>query len=155
MVTKICSKCNIQKPLDAFHNKAGGKYGKTKICKLCRKELDKKTYCTSEYRKHHREYEKQWRDSHPKQNKTIHQNWYCNNHDEIIKRNHTVYSKQIKTRAILWNAYESGQIKKPSKCEICAEKTAVLHAHHDDYDKPLDIIWVCPKCHGKLHIKNQ
>jgi hypothetical protein len=38
-------------------------------------------------------------------------------------------------------------VRKP--CEVCgAEKT---HAHHDDYSKPLDVMWLCPKHHRERH----
>lgn len=30
------------------------------------------------------------------------------------------------------------------------------HAHHDDYSRPLDVIWLCPTHHGERHrIKNR
>lgn len=36
-------------------------------------------------------------------------------------------------------------------CEKCAEPKA--HAHHEDYSKPLDVRWLCRKCHGLEHRK--
>lgn len=34
-------------------------------------------------------------------------------------------------------------------CKDCG--TAKAHAHHDDYSKPLDIEWLCHRCHMKAH----
>lgn len=47
-------------------------------------------------------------------------------------------------------ALYSGKIKRPSTCEHCPESEN-LHAHHPDYNKPLEVIWLCPSCHGKEH----
>lgn len=34
-------------------------------------------------------------------------------------------------------------------CEIC--KDINVHAHHDDYFKPLDVRWLCQKHHNEIH----
>ena len=41
---KICTKCNIIKPLDDFHNLKNGIYGKHSNCKQCR-QLYRKELC--------------------------------------------------------------------------------------------------------------
>jgi hypothetical protein len=30
-----------------------------------------------------------------------------------------------------------------------------LHAHHDDYSRPLDVVWLCPSCHRQHHVKSR
>lgn len=42
-----------------------------------------------------------------------------------------------------------GREKEP--CEGCGGPSAQLH--HDDYDRPLDVRWLCPSCHGIEHRK--
>jgi len=46
------------------------------------------------------------------------------------------------------HAISSGRmVRQP--CERCgAEK---VHAHHDDYSKPLEVRWLCSACHGIEH----
>ncbi len=46
-------------------------------------------------------------------------------------------------------AYKTGKIKW-QPCEICKTKID-LQKHHPDYTKPLEIKWLCRKCHTELH----
>lgn len=50
---------------------------------------------------------------------------------------------------VLW-AIKTGILKKPIMCEEC-NKECKVEAHHVDYFKPLDIHWLCKKCHSKKH----
>jgi formylmethanofuran dehydrogenase subunit B len=43
------------------------------------------------------------------------------------------------------------EISKREECSICGILTDDLEFHHSDYSKPLEGIWVCKKCHGKIH----
>ena len=53
-----------------------------------------------------------------------------------------------KAHAIVSYALRSGKIKK-EPCLFCGcEK---VHAHHKDYAEPLAVIWLCAKCHHRLH----
>jgi hypothetical protein len=60
---------------------------------------------------------------------------------------------QVKRRAHtkVGNALRAGILVKPDACTICGDKTRVIHGHHHDYSKPLDVLWVCPPCHRGLH----
>ncbi|MGR3292543.1 MAG: hypothetical protein ACUZ9M_00845 [Candidatus Scalindua sp.] len=44
-----------------------------------------------------------------------------------------------------------GKIVKPEKCFICSTSDKQLIGHHENYALPLDVIWVCWKCHCKRH----
>lgn len=49
-------------------------------------------------------------------------------------------------------AIAAGVLKRPDKCSICGISGSIrrIEAHHDDYTKPLDVIWACTPCHRKL-----
>jgi hypothetical protein len=34
-------------------------------------------------------------------------------------------------------------------CAVCADPR--VHAHHDDYSRPLDVTWLCVPCHVERH----
>jgi len=46
-------------------------------------------------------------------------------------------------------AIKSGRIKK-QPCERCGV-TEPVHAHHEDYKKPLQVVWLCAKHHRTRH----
>lgn len=55
-----------------------------------------------------------------------------------------------KAHTILNDALKSNKITKPLLCENC-KKEKELQAHHEDYNKPLEVVWLCSKCHHELH----
>ena len=58
---------------------------------------------------------------------------------------------------LLEEAVERGIIVRKNKCEACgyegsfADGRTAIQAHHPDYNKPLDVIWLCQKCHHNWH----
>ena len=49
------------------------------------------------------------------------------------------------------NAIRDGKLKK-GPCEGCGRQPSnAVHAHHDDYAKPLEVRWLCTRCHGREH----
>jgi hypothetical protein len=46
-------------------------------------------------------------------------------------------------------ALKKGRLQKGA-CQHCGA-TEHVHAHHEDYSKPLDVIWLCPSCHLDEH----
>ena len=58
--------------------------------------------------------------------------------------------EKFKARSAVKRAVKKGTLKR-QPCEVCGEIKS--QAHHDDYNKPLDIRWLCSKHHGEVHRK--
>lgn len=54
-------------------------------------------------------------------------------------------------------AIRKGILIRPVKCERCGNTQAFsdgrngIQAHHSDYDRPLDVMWLCQNCHHEWH----
>lgn len=62
------------------------------------------------------------------------------------------YPERVRANQILRDAVAAGVIKKPKWCQRCKHRP-VHGGHHEDYDKPLDVDWLCWRCHNKLKKK--
>jgi len=69
---------------------------------------------------------------------------------EIIYRSIRKHREKHNARAKLKYALKSGRMKKPDVCEMCNCRNKI-HGHHEDYAKPLEVMWLCTACHGLVH----
>tara|TARA_R100000808_G_C2020349_1_gene68822 strand:+ start:106 stop:462 length:357 start_codon:yes stop_codon:yes gene_type:complete len=51
------------------------------------------------------------------------------------------------------NSIRDGNLVRPDTCELCHQAISRIEAHHDDYDRPLQVRWLCAICHRRLHSK--
>lgn len=124
----ICRTCNEDKPDAEF-------YRNRRSCKACVRlsvrrrartnpavqEYDRQRAKAPARRAHSRAITIRWREQNP-----------------------TAY----KAQTAVGNALRDGKLRK-EPCAFCGRQD--VHAHHKDYSKPLDVIWLCPKCHHRLH----
>ena len=50
----------------------------------------------------------------------------------------------------VYTAIHKGELAQ-QPCEQCGDECT--YAHHEDYDKPLEVRWLCPSCHRMRHNK--
>jgi len=91
-------------------------------------------------------YFRNWCEKNRKHLNEYYRNYYQDPTKKIIRN-----ARNAANRAILKN-----EIKKQNHCTNCHSKNN-LEKHHSDYSNSLSIIWLCRKCHRKLHlaIKNK
>lgn len=65
----------------------------------------------------------------------------------------TEIGKQIHcSKQVVYYMKKMGVLKQ-NKCEICGEE--ITQAHHDDYNFPYKVRWLCNKHHNDWHIDNK
>jgi MinD superfamily P-loop ATPase len=65
-----------------------------------------------------------------------------------------MYSIQKRSHKAVERAVAKGLLVRPSLCDGCGN-TCKPHAHHDDYSKPLNVMWLCSSCHAVKHPGNR
>ena len=66
---------------------------------------------------------------------------------ESVLKSRSKYPKRYAARKALQQAVKTGSVLKPDRCETC-NKRRYLTAHHEDYEEPLEVDWLCRQCHG-------
>ncbi len=143
-----CFRCEEEKEKEFYAN--------DKTCKDCRKARVKKN--RTEKAEYYRAYDKKRFKEDPRV-KERHKKYQATEagKESIDKaKKKWAESNPVKRGAnvMVGNAVRDGIIKKGACCEICKCNPTRLHGHHDDYAYPLDVRWLCPKCHKQWHAKN-
>jgi hypothetical protein len=159
---KVCTKCDKEKPIDMFrvaHN----------ACKECQRlthaewrsnNREKARAASNNWKKNNPEKAAEWQNNNREKTVIAAAKYYRNNKTKAIQSTRTRqvlnkerYAVMIKARGALHNALLYSRLIKPVVCEHCRVESDKLHGHHTDYSKPLEVIWLCTKCHGKQHRK--
>jgi len=71
---------------------------------------------------------------------------------ERAKKSNANHKAERYAQGVLNHALAKGMIKR-MPCEVCG--TTKSQAHHYDYNKPLDVMWLCKKHHAEWHMNNE
>lgn len=140
-MVKTCIRCKNTKDITLFHNSKRQKDGKAYYCIDCTKILKHQEYEKNKDR--YISYLKDYRAT-PHGKKIIR---------SIYVRMRDKYPDKYRARVLLNAAVGRKEIVKPDQCEICL-CVKRLCGHHDDYNKPLEVRWLCYSCHTKWHKEN-
>ncbi len=121
---KKCSKCGKIKPPSEYYKLHKGQPGTSSYCKKC--------YTIANRTEHRRKYNRKWLKEH---------------------KYGTIGIPRLRRNAIasVGTAVRKGKLLR-LPCSVCG-KTKV-QGHHPDYNKPLEVVWLCEKHHRELHKKS-
>ena len=157
METKVCNKCNKEQPIEMFRLfKSRGKMYRRWDCRECVAKYSKKRYenFTEEDIKRDRDNHRKWREKNRERDNATHKKWKILNKEAFeLSRKKTLekFNKEwrIGIRRSCINLIRRGNVR-PDICSMCW-RWWHIHAHHPDYNKPLEVIFICSKCHWAVH----
>lgn len=136
---KVCRKCAEEKSLSEYYTHKMMKDGHLNICMGCTKArvtLHREKNI-NEIRKYDRK-----RGKLPRRKRTSIAN------TRRIRRNRDGYAI---AHSRLARAIKKKLITKPKQCSACSSARQI-EGHHEDYFKPLEVVWLCSACHKQLHL---
>lgn len=88
---------------------------------------------------------------------------HCHVHAKVASARANAYYhrtkvvRQIQTRARrkVASAIRSGLLVRPSVCSRCGISETKINGHHHDYSKPLEVEWLCYRCHAAVEGRGQ
>jgi ribosomal protein S27AE len=133
---KQCFKCKVQKPLDAFYKHSAMADGHLNKCKECTKN-DANQHRSNNLEKI-RAYDRE-------RGKHSHRIKSATEHCRLWRQED---QRRTKAHSAVASALRSGSLVR-QPCVRCGNSKSV--AHHEDYDLPLDVMWLCQPCHKQRH----
>jgi hypothetical protein len=107
-------------------------------------------YSTPEQRRKHVEEQRKYRLAHPEAVNASRRKWsqqpgFYALRQAAYKANNP---EKFRARNVVTHAIRDGKLIRPSRCSLCLLECKP-QAHHEDYSKPLDVVWLCRPCHAK------
>jgi hypothetical protein len=133
---KECFKCKTVKPLSDFYKHPMMADGHVNKCKECNKVDNQKNRL--EKIEYYREYDRNRANLPHRVELKLEVNRKWRSEDP---RRSACHNK------VRW-AMKNGLLER-KPCERCGNEKSL--AHHEDYDKPLDVMWLCQPCHKQRH----
>jgi len=150
---KKCAKCGELKALDKYYKDIRASHGVYARCKSCLVEYDRTKEGRDRLKVRREKYKAtdKFKETKRKYNLTD----KAKSLDKIRKAKWQK-ANPVKSRAHkkVRYALDSGKLDKPDNCQICGTD-CIPNGHHEDYSKPLDVIWVCNQCHVDIHYKEE
>lgn len=94
-------------------------------------------------------YLREWRAQHPGRAAESQRRWAAANLEKVhetSRRWREAHPEKQRAHGKVRQAVKTGRLVRPETCSKCG-RPGRIQAHHDDYNKPLDVVWLCHPCH--------
>lgn len=139
VVKKVCFKCKEEKRLSEFYRHKQMGDGHLNKCKECTKR---------DVTEHRVENIEKIRAYDRARGKLPHR---IQGNTERTKQYRKMFPDKYRAHSLLARARKTGRVI-IEPCVVCGT-TERLEAHHEDYSKPLDVVWLCSVHHHAVHHK--
>jgi hypothetical protein len=152
---KVCRQCKVEKELDKFYKHSKMADGHLNKCIVCVKE-NVKNYRLLNLEKVKLEVKKRAKDP----NRVASKKKYEQSEKGKLAKKRAMdsykerYPMKRASHIMVGSALLTGKIVKPNCCSEC-NSSKKIEAHHDDYTKPMELRWLCEKCHKEWHKHNK
>lgn len=134
---KECFKCHRTLDISEFYEHPEMKDGHLNKCKECTKKDVSERYRVALIERTRYELQRNKTASRKQQMAVYTKKSRMNNPEKYHAHN------------LVASAIKRGLLIKPDTCSVCGKRGSV-HGHHNDYAKPLEVVWVCARCHRKI-----
>ncbi len=151
---KKCFKCENTKPLEDFYKHKGMTDGYLNKCKECAKIDSRNT--RNNRLEYYREYDRgrSYAPHKIRARKKYHKKYVESGMQSLHTKRYKANNPQkCLAHSRVSCAIIKGVLVKPNKCSECNSESSYIAGHHTDYNKQLDVVWLCPQCHANKHRK--
>lgn len=139
-----CTRCGVLKPVTEFWKNSHCRSGFLNQCKACVTKAPEnvpriclscqKPFYANKYR--------------IKSGRGI----YCSRSCQAREAWRVIPTRATKLQRVRANSFVYNNLMASSSCEACQAAGVMIHGHHEDYNKPEEVRWLCVPCHRRLHL---
>jgi ribosomal protein S27AE len=148
-MAKTCNGCGEFKKPEEFYTNPSSKDGRRSHCIVCSKrwyyryyEKNRESLCAKT---------EAWRVQNMDLINENRRKWYARN-PQLMRKHvddwRARYPLKAAAHFAVMYALKGGHLQR-SPCRTCGAQK--VQAHHADYTKPLEVDWLCSRCHGRAH----
>jgi hypothetical protein len=146
LTLRKCRTCGEAKPLDEFYRHPSSASRRQSSCKACQKR--RAAEWQQAHKGRHRDSVALWKSTHREQVRR----YESAGRARRDKADQALVRTVVRVASTVRRAIKSGVLVPPDYCSSCADTDLKLDAVHEDYSRPLEVTWLCRRCHYRWNL---